>query len=144
MPERRNNVPNPNYVENDLLKEGRGIIRMRGLPYSSTENDIRDFFRGLRVVSDGVKRPIIGSKPSGEAYVVFETKDEAHKALGLNMEKMGNRFIELFVANARELDNFLFHAYNSKESSHSRDKMPNIPLDKRRCTLMMMGLPFSV
>jgi len=144
MPEKRQNVKNPNYIEDNLLQEGRGILRLRGLPYSSTENDVRDFFRNLKIVKDGVKRPIIGGKPSGEAYVVFENKDEAHKGLALNMEKIGTRFIEIFVANARELDNFMYHAYNSEQNQYSHNRMPNIPLDKRRNTLMMMGLPFSV
>jgi len=143
-PEKREmkTVANPNWAH--LLREGTGIVKMRGLPYSCTEEDIREFFRGYNIIEDGVKRAVIAGRPSGECFVIFETKEDAHGALSLNMEKIGNRFIELFSANIRELEIFLYHNFSNNSPIYSKENMPSIPLDKRKSTLMMVGLPFHV
>mmetsp|Transcript_70475 Transcript_70475/g.106584 ORF Transcript_70475/g.106584 Transcript_70475/m.106584 type:complete len:98 (-) Transcript_70475:273-566(-) len=97
---------------------------MRGLPYSCTEEEIYNFFYGYRVAKNGLKRSVKGGRPSGEAFVLFETKDEGERAMGLNMEKIGSRFIELFSANTREYESYLVHNYNSSQPSYNKDNMP--------------------
>ena len=71
------------------------FVRMAGLPFRATEQEIRDFFRpdaecvGVRIVlnRDG--------RPSGDAVAEFETDDQAERAMGKNREHMGSRFIVL-------------------------------------------------
>lgn len=126
-----------------LISDEVGIIRMRGLPYSCTEEDIKEFFRGFNIVKDGIKRATMGGRPSGECFVIFETKEQAYEAMTLNMEKIGTRFIELFSSNVREFENYMHHNF-SNTPSYSRENVPNIPLEKRKSTLMMIGLPFNV
>jgi len=142
-PEKREIRPEVSQNWAHLLQDHTGIIKMRGLPYSCTEGDIREFFRNLNIMEGGIKRPIIGGKASGECFVVFETKEEAYAALNLNMEKIGNRFIELFLSNNRELENFLIHNFTDSGPTYSKEHLPNIPLDKRKSTVIMMGLPFN-
>src|SRR5690606_25940303 len=50
---------------------------------------------------------------------------------------------ELFLSNNRELENFLIHNFTDSGPTYSKENMPNIPLDKRKSTLIMMGLPFN-
>eukprot|EP01017_Pseudomicrothorax_dubius_P006211 TRINITY_DN11735_c0_g1_i1.p1 TRINITY_DN11735_c0_g1~~TRINITY_DN11735_c0_g1_i1.p1 ORF type:complete len:556 (-),score=144.87 TRINITY_DN11735_c0_g1_i1:181-1848(-) len=135
--------PDTRMTIDALLRFNPGILKLRGLPYTATENDILNFFKGFQIMQDGIKRPIIGGKPSGEAFVLFATKEEAQRALTLNMDKIGNRFIELFPTTPREFENFIMHNFINSGPCYSKDFMPNIPQDKRRSTLMISGLPFN-
>lgn len=53
-------------------------LRMIGLPYSVTHDDILQFFHGLGVIEDSIK---IGryadGKTTGEAAVIFDSADDA-------------------------------------------------------------------
>ncbi len=126
-----------------LLKDGIGILKMRGLPFSCTEEDIRTFFKDYRIIEDGIKRAVLGGRPSGECFVIFESKEEVVGALGLHMEKIGNRFIELYGCTPRELEVYLYHNF-SNNAAYSKENIPNILSDKRKSTLMMSGLPFTI
>jgi len=80
--------------------EGAGsavVVKMRGLPYSATDVEIADFFGGLRITPGGVSigRDANG-RPSGEAHVEFCTESDAQAAMGLNRQRIGSRYIELF------------------------------------------------
>jgi len=73
------------------------VVKMRGLPYTATELEIADFFGGLRITAGGVSigRDANG-RPSGEAHVEFSTESDAQAAMGLNRQRIGSRYIELF------------------------------------------------
>ena len=139
------NIPAPVQIQTPMmLNEDVGIVRMRGLPYSCTEEDISNFFKGLRIAKNGIKRAVVGGRPSGEAYVVFETRADAVNALNLNMEKIGTRFIELFSSSAREFENYLMNNFMNNVPNYAKDQVPNLPFEKRKSTLMCFGLPFTV
>ncbi|KAL5713805.1 hypothetical protein ACHQM5_015850 [Ranunculus cassubicifolius] len=80
------------------------IIKMRGLPYSVTKSDIVEFLEEFEVTEDNVH---IGSRPdgkaTGEAYVEFESVDDAKRAI---MEKdrmtIGSRYVEIFPSTPDE------------------------------------------
>ena len=76
---------------------GNIVIKMRGLPYSTTEQEIADFFPGIKIASGGVSigRDASG-RASGEAHVEFATDQDAQSAMLLNRQQMGSRYIELF------------------------------------------------
>ena len=73
------------------------VIKMRGLPYSTTEQEIANFFPGIKIASGGVSigRDASG-RASGEAHVEFATDQDAQSAMLLNRQQMGSRYIELF------------------------------------------------
>ena len=77
---------------------GAGIvIKMRGLPYSTGEEEIRTFFRDLKIVSNGVSigRDAQG-RASGEAHVEFASEQDAQSGMLFNRHRIGSRYIELF------------------------------------------------
>lgn len=76
--------------------------------------------------------------------MIFTQKEDAHKALNNNMEKIHSRFIEVFLATVKEFENYMAHNFVNSAPVYSKDNMPNIPADKRKSTLMVMGMPFSV
>ena len=81
----------PDYDEKGVC------IRMRGLPYAAKVSDIKKFFEGLAIKDGGVHLLMGGDgRPSGEAYVQFETPEDNTKAMDKNREKMGGRYVELF------------------------------------------------
>jgi len=76
------------------------VIRMRGIPFSSLEGDVIEFFAQVSakparvhlIREDGIGRP------SGMAFVEFSTEDESQSAMMCNRKNMGSRYIELFRA----------------------------------------------
>ncbi|KAM3928400.1 RNA-binding protein 12B-B-like isoform 1-T2 [Leptodactylus fuscus] len=68
-----------------------------GLPYSSTEEDIRRFFKGLDVVDVVFLLRANGLK-NGNAYVKFGSAKDADTAMNFNNEYIGNRFISISKA----------------------------------------------
>lgn len=80
------------------------VVRLRGLPYTSTEADIAQFFSGLDIMDKGI---IIVTdrrgRNSGEAYVQFCSQDAADEALSRDREMIGNRYIELFPSGRDEI-----------------------------------------
>ncbi|XP_010211337.1 PREDICTED: G-rich sequence factor 1 [Tinamus guttatus] len=72
-----------------------GVVMLRGLPYSCTEDDISDFFAGLSITDIAfVNR---GDRRTGEAFVQFAAPDMAAKALLRHKEYIGNRYIEVYA-----------------------------------------------
>jgi RNA recognition motif. (a.k.a. RRM, RBD, or RNP domain) len=87
------------------IGEHTGFIRMRGLPFSSTKEDIVTFFQaeGLKVIPDTVVLTFRGDgRATGEGYVGFESVDDSKAAMGLHRNTMGSRYIELFISNKEE------------------------------------------
>jgi len=70
---------------------------MRGLPYSTTEQEITAFFTGLKIASGGISigRDANG-RASGEAHVEFASDQDSQSAMLLNRQRIGSRYIELF------------------------------------------------
>jgi RNA recognition motif-containing protein len=70
-------------------------LRLRGMPFHSTDADVNAFFKGYSIAQGGIK---LGPQ-GGHGSVRFTTAEEARRALvNLNHSYMGNRYIELFVA----------------------------------------------
>lgn len=63
-----------------------GIIKIRNLPYSCSDEDIFYFFKEFKVIA--VKRGYNGGRINDEGFVIFENGEEATKAMKLNMEKI--------------------------------------------------------
>lgn len=76
---------------------GNIVIKMRGLPYSTTEQEITAFFTGLKIASGGISigRDANG-RASGEAHVEFASDQDSQSAMLLNRQRIGSRYIELF------------------------------------------------
>ena len=87
-------------------------IRMRGLPFTATVEDIQFFFSGadspLEIVENGIhicyER---SSRPSGQAFVEFKSEQEARRALQFDRKHMGSRYVELFICSKGEMQQSL-------------------------------------
>jgi len=71
---------------------GNSCIRMRGLPWQATEQDIIVFFREAGVIPVRIHLKSDG----GEAYVEFADAPSVAKAMTRNKEYIGHRYVELF------------------------------------------------
>ena len=76
---------------------------MRGLPFSSTKDDISKFFQSYNPILDSIVLTYRSDgRATGEAYVGFETPDDSKRAMELHRKSMGSRYIELFLSNKEE------------------------------------------
>ncbi|XP_043937985.1 epithelial splicing regulatory protein 2 [Protopterus annectens] len=100
-----------NEVAQFLSKENQIIIRMRGLPFTATPEDVLTFLGPECPVTGGkegllfVKYP--DSRPTGDAFVLFACEDYAQNALKKHKEILGKRYIELFRSTAAEVQQVL-------------------------------------
>lgn len=71
---------------------------MRGLPYSVTPEDIKQFFGGMGLTEGSVKIGLMADgKKTGEAMVLFEREEDLALALKeRNRKNIGSRWVELF------------------------------------------------
>lgn len=102
-----------NEVAVFLSREDQIIVRMRGLPFTATHEQVLTFFSA----GDGLKDmcPVSGGKdgilfvrypdgrPTGDAFVLFACEEHAQCALRKHKEILGKRYIELFKSTAAEV-----------------------------------------
>jgi len=83
--------------------EHTGFLRMRGLPFSATKDDIAKFFESYNPVLESIVLTYRSDgRATGEAYVGFESPDASKSAMDLHRKSMGSRYIELFLSNKEE------------------------------------------
>ncbi|XP_047455246.1 epithelial splicing regulatory protein 1 isoform X2 [Mugil cephalus] len=106
-----------NEVAMFLSREDQIIVRMRGLPFTATHEQVLTFFS----TGDGLKDmcPVSGGKdgilfvrypdgrPTGDAFVLFACEEHAQCALRKHKEILGKRYIELFKSTAAEVQQVL-------------------------------------
>ena len=75
----------------------RFVIRCRGLPWSTTVDEIVNFFSdcSFKDGNDSVHLTLTREgRPSGEAYIELASQEEMDKALEKDKQHMGKRYIE--------------------------------------------------
>ncbi|GLD55774.1 epithelial splicing regulatory protein 1 isoform X1 [Lates japonicus] len=106
-----------NEVAMFLSREDQIIVRMRGLPFTATHEQVLAFFSP----GDGLQEtcPVSGGKdgilfvhypdgrPTGDAFVLFACEEHAQCALKKHKEILGRRYIELFKSTAAEVQQVL-------------------------------------
>ncbi|XP_055797405.1 heterogeneous nuclear ribonucleoprotein H-like isoform X1 [Salvelinus fontinalis] len=84
--------------------EGDGLVRLRGLPFGCSKEEIVQFFLGLEIVPNGITLPVdFQGRSTGEAFVQFASQDIAEKALKKHKERIGHRYIEIFKSSNAEV-----------------------------------------
>lgn len=68
-------------------------LKMRGLPYNTSETGITRFFADAKVTPMRIHRKADGA----EAFVEFNTREEQELGLGLDKAFLGRRYVELFA-----------------------------------------------
>ncbi|XP_041930860.1 heterogeneous nuclear ribonucleoprotein H-like isoform X3 [Alosa sapidissima] len=83
---------------------GDGLVRLRGLPFGCSKEEIVQFFAGLEIVPNGITLPVdFQGRSTGEAFVQFASQDIAEKALKKHKERIGHRYIEIFKSSRAEV-----------------------------------------
>jgi epithelial splicing regulatory protein 1/2 len=132
------------------------VIKMQGLPYRATEEDIVSFFEpDCKVKNDSNGVMIIrypDGKATGDAFCLFPTETDVEQALKKQRQIMSGRYIELFYSSVKEflvvlnksgspeqLDTFAF--INPKASSTSSITAAKRGSEKN--CLKLRGLPWE-
>lgn len=77
-------------------------LKMRGLPFSATTREIRDFFEDFRVAERDITIDMNQGRPTGYALVFFENEGEAQRAKEtLNKKYLGSRYVDLSFPDLR-------------------------------------------
>lgn len=101
------------------------FVLLQNLPFSCSEVEIREFFRGLGV--DGVRLLRDGQgRPSGRAMVKFFSPQDSFEAVKRGGGMMGQRFIEITPGSERQWatlsDSVAGHSsHNSSKSSNNSE-----------------------
>lgn len=89
-----------------------GFIRLRGLPFQATTQDILEFFKEYKPIETSAILTYRGDgRATGEGYVAFKNAADAKAAMTLHRSMIGSRYIELFISNKEE------HARNVARSN---------------------------
>ena len=101
--------PPPHGVQGGKpLAEHTGVLKLRGLPFSATKDDIITFFddKSLGVsplVHDSIHIVLsVDGRPSGVAFVEFVSAEDAKTAMIKDRSSMGTRYVELFPSSREE------------------------------------------
>ncbi|XP_038599436.1 heterogeneous nuclear ribonucleoprotein H3 isoform X3 [Ornithorhynchus anatinus] len=90
---------------NDTASDG--TVRLRGLPFGCSKEEIVQFFTGLEIVPNGITLTMdYQGRSTGEAFVQFASKEIAENALGKHKERIGHRYIEIFKSSRSEIKGF--------------------------------------
>uniref|UniRef100_A0A3Q1IYC7 RRM domain-containing protein n=1 Tax=Anabas testudineus TaxID=64144 RepID=A0A3Q1IYC7_ANATE len=132
-----------NEVTQFLSKENQVIIRMRGLPFTATPQEVLSFLGPESPVTDGsegllfVKYP--DGRPTGDAFVLFSCEEYAQNALKKHKQILGKRYIELFRSTAAEVQQVL----NRYMSTPLISTLPPSPIVSTRDCVRLRGLPYA-
>ncbi|GMR48375.1 hypothetical protein PMAYCL1PPCAC_18570 [Pristionchus mayeri] len=85
-----------------ISEEGR-LVKLRGLPFSATEKEIKEFLSDMEVEEVVFGRNAEG-RVSGEAFVRLGSKDDVKGALQKNKEHMGKRYVEVYESKPEEIN----------------------------------------
>lgn len=80
-----------------------GYIRMRGLPFNATKQDVFDFFKDFKPIESSVMVTYrVDGRATGEGYIAFTDVEDAKGAMTMHRRTIGSRYIELFISNKDE------------------------------------------
>ncbi|GFR74304.1 heterogeneous nuclear ribonucleoprotein H-like [Elysia marginata] len=69
------------------------VVKLRGLPFGCSKEEIAQFFTGLEIVPNGIMLPEDRQgRSTGEAFVQFASPDIAEGALEKHKERIGHRW----------------------------------------------------
>ncbi|NXE22756.1 GRSF1 factor, partial [Ardeotis kori] len=106
-----------------------GVVLLRGLPFSSTEDDIADFFSGLKITD--IAFVYRAERKTGEAFVQFAAPEMAAKALLRHREYMGNRYIEVYVSRKHHMQRHVPYDRQAVTYSKARREFESVSEERR-------------
>lgn len=131
-----------------------GVVMLRGIPFTCTEDDIIHFFSGLDIVENGITMVTDSrGRKTGEAFVQFTSQEEADEALQRDKDLIGSRYIEVFPSRSEDIRSTLRKRTSSPQTQsanrRSTFQTSNKSVSPQSSTvplhsIHMRGLPFQV
>ena len=86
------------------------VLRLRGLPYDSTADDVIKLFDGITINPNCImiQSDRIG-RHSVEAFAQFKSNEDVEEAMKKDKENMGSRYIEIFASTLKEIPSEKHH-----------------------------------
>lgn len=119
-----------------LSRGAQVIVRMRGLPYDATPQQVLDFFStgdNPVQVLDGAEGVLFvrraDGRATGDAFVLFAKEDDAPKALSRHRKSIGTRYIELFRSTTAEVQQVLNRSLETRTSQTSTPSTAPAPAE---------------
>ncbi|XP_054740732.1 RNA-binding protein fusilli isoform X3 [Anastrepha obliqua] len=128
-------VLEPGICSIDDEIDGNCIVRARGLPWQSSDQDIAKFFRGLNVAKGGVALCLspLGRR-NGEALIRFVSQEHRDMALKRHKHHIGSRYIEVYRATGEDFLAIAGGASNEAQAFLSKGA---------QVIIRMRGLPYD-
>eukprot|EP00250_Pteridium_aquilinum_P020080 c24696_g1_i2 orf=99-1244(+) len=119
-------------AEDQDLNDPRTVY-VGGIPYYSSEDDIRAFFADCGTISEvNLKTFSDSGKFRGIALLTFKTVEGAHRALALDGANMGDRFLKIQPSAPKSKEAVKKEVYNvppSKTEGYTRAYIGNLSWD---------------
>jgi len=103
------------------------FVKLRGLPYSATDQQIAQFFTPLQVIAVQVAYNQQG-QPSGFGFVQFRSPDDAAAAGQRSNQVLGSRYVEVFRCIRQEMEQARMHAMSVLPKQWHHGAMP-VPMN---------------
>ncbi|CAO2610199.1 Epithelial splicing regulatory protein 2, partial [Lemmus lemmus] len=111
------------------------VVRARGLPWQSSDQDVARFFKGLNIARGGVALCLNAQgRRNGEALIRFVDSEQRDLALQRHKHHMGVRYIEVYKATG---DEFI------KIAGGTSLEVARFLSQEDQVILRLRGLPFS-
>ncbi|XP_076470540.1 RNA-binding protein fusilli-like isoform X2 [Babylonia areolata] len=111
------------------------VVRARGLPWQSSDQDIARFFKGLNIAKAGVALCLSPQgRRNGEALIRFESEEQRDLALKRHKHHIGQRYIEVYKASGKDFINVAGGSNTEAQAFLSRGG---------QTIIRMRGLPFT-
>ncbi|XP_068625052.1 RNA-binding protein fusilli isoform X1 [Battus philenor] len=119
-----------------LSRGAQVIVRMRGLPYDATPQQVLDFFStgdDPVQVLDGLEGVLFvrraDGRATGDAFVLFAKEEDSPKALSRHRKLIGARYIELFRSTTAEVQQVLNRSLETRTSTASTPSTASAPAE---------------
>ncbi len=94
-------------------------LKLRGLPYQVTVDDIKTFFSGFNVSESQIK---IGINPdgrkTGEGAVLFKSEEDCKRGFKEKQgQNIGHRYVELYIMSAQDFSDFEKNQFYSNKKT---------------------------
>ncbi|XP_055300954.1 heterogeneous nuclear ribonucleoprotein F-like [Sitodiplosis mosellana] len=115
--------PIESFDNDDIQGDCNGnIIRIRGLPWNTTKQEICDFFDGVNIVNgeNGIHWVTLATnhtKPLSEAYIELASFDDLQRAQTFHKKNLGTRYIEVFESSFDEFQSIMSKQKGAQDES---------------------------
>lgn len=105
------------------MDKASGGVLLKGLPFGTTKNDIKQFFRSFSLQDDSITFIVFrDTKQTGVAFVKL-SKIEVQRALLMDRNHIGNRYIEVIASDEIEMYDLILKAREGSIDAREINKL---------------------